>query len=44
VEIVDGLSFVHPEKWAIDLFLEQRIERDTWVIRPSDRVVPLQDS
>lgn len=27
----------NPKKWAIDRFLEQRIERDTWGIRPSDR-------
>src|SRR5215510_780502 len=27
----------NPKKWAIDRFLDQRIERDTWGIRPSDR-------
>ncbi len=27
----------NPKKWAIDRFLEQRIEQDTWGIRPSDR-------
>ena len=27
----------NPKKWAIDRFLEQRIERDTWGVRPSDR-------
>jgi hypothetical protein len=27
----------NPKKWAIDRFLEQRLERDTWGIRPSDR-------
>ncbi len=27
----------NPKKWAIDRFLEQRIERDTWGVRPADR-------
>ncbi|WP_050991072.1 EVE domain-containing protein [Bradyrhizobium genomosp. I (2014)] len=27
----------NPKKWAIDKFLTQNIERDTWGIRPSDR-------
>jgi predicted HNH restriction endonuclease/predicted RNA-binding protein with PUA-like domain len=27
----------NPKKWAIDKFLAQNIERDTWGIRPSDR-------
>ena len=27
----------NPKKWAIDHFLEQRIEHDTWGIRPADR-------
>lgn len=27
----------NPKKWAIDRFLDQRIEHDTWGIRPSDR-------
>ncbi len=26
----------NPKKWAIDRFLEQRIERDTWGVRPAD--------
>jgi EVE domain len=26
----------NPKKWAIDRFLEQRIEEDSWGIRPSD--------
>ena len=27
----------NPQKWAIDRYLERRIEHDTWGIRPSDR-------
>lgn len=27
----------NPKKWAIDKFLAQNVERDTWGIRPSDR-------
>jgi hypothetical protein len=27
----------NPRKWAIDRFLEQRVEHDTWGIRPSDK-------
>lgn len=27
----------NPKKWAVDKFLAQNIERDTWGIRPSDR-------
>jgi predicted HNH restriction endonuclease len=27
----------NPKKWAIDKFLAQNIERDTWGVRPSDR-------
>ena len=27
----------NPKKWAIDRFLAERIERDTWGIRPADR-------
>jgi hypothetical protein len=26
----------NPKKWAIDRFLERRIDRDTWGVRPSD--------
>lgn len=37
----DALYWVfvcNPKKWAIDRFLERGIERDTWGVRPSDRV------
>lgn len=27
----------NPKKWAIDRFLDRRVEHDTWGIRPSDR-------
>lgn len=27
----------NPKRWAIDRFLDRRIERDSWGIRPSDR-------
>ena len=27
----------NPKKWAIDRFLDRRVERDTWGVRPSDR-------
>jgi predicted HNH restriction endonuclease len=27
----------NPKKWAIDRFLDRRVEHDTWGVRPSDR-------
>jgi predicted HNH restriction endonuclease len=27
----------NPKKWAIDRFLDRRVEQDTWGVRPSDR-------